>query len=38
VNVDTFAGGDAMCGGRRHPKAQYSKMRRRGWLGAFSYR
>ena len=36
VNVDTFAGGDAVCGGRRHLKAQYSKMRRE-WLGGFGY-
>lgn len=37
VNVDAFACGDAMCRSRRHLKAQYSKMRRRGWLGAFGY-
>jgi hypothetical protein len=37
VNVDAFACGDAVCGGRSHRKAQYSKMRRRGWLGALGY-
>jgi hypothetical protein len=37
VNVDAFACGDAVCGGRRHVEAQYNKMRRQGWLGGFGY-
>ena len=37
VNVDAFTGGDAVCGGRRHAEAQYSKMHRRECLGALSY-
>lgn len=35
LNVDAFARGDAVRRGRRHVDAQYSKVRRRGRLGAF---
>ena len=37
MNVDAFACGDAVCGGRRHLKAQYIKMRRRARLGGLGY-